>query len=85
MHFAHRRHALLGDPVYGGRLALPAGATDELIDALRSFRRQALHAARLKLAHPVTSQALDLEAAVPGDFEKLLDILQKDKACSQDG
>ncbi|MGB5510445.1 MAG: 23S rRNA pseudouridine(1911/1915/1917) synthase RluD, partial [Woeseiaceae bacterium] len=33
VHFAHRRHALVGDPVYGGRLALPSGASQDLIEA----------------------------------------------------
>ena len=52
VHFAHRRHALVGDPVYGGRLALPAGASEELIQVLRRFKRQALHAARLGVCAP---------------------------------
>jgi hypothetical protein len=29
VHFAHRRHPLVGDSSYGGRLALPAGASQE--------------------------------------------------------
>ena len=52
VHFAHRRNPLLGDPVYGGRLAIPAGATEPLKDCLRRFRRQALHAARLAFTAP---------------------------------
>lgn len=78
VHFAHRRHALLGDPVYGGRLALPAGAGDELIQVLRGFRRQALHAAQLQLAHPISDEALSFEAPLPADFEKLLAALRGD-------
>jgi 23S rRNA pseudouridine1911/1915/1917 synthase len=34
VHFAHRRHALVGDQVYGGRLALPKGASDELVQRI---------------------------------------------------
>jgi 23S rRNA pseudouridine1911/1915/1917 synthase len=56
VHFAHRRHALVGDPVYGGRLALPKGAGDRVIQVLRSFKRQALHASRLEFVHPVTGE-----------------------------
>ncbi len=78
VHFAHRRHALLGDPVYGGRLALPAGASERLVEALRSFRRQALHAARLELDHPTSGKHLKLEAPLPRDFESLLEILRED-------
>ena len=43
---AHVRHALVGDPLYGGSLRLPKGATPELQASLRGFRRQALHAER---------------------------------------
>ncbi len=78
VHFAHRRHALVGDPVYGGRLALPAGASEALNDELRRFRRQALHAAQLVLDHPVTGAPLDLSVPPPEDFQRLLEALRAD-------
>jgi 23S rRNA pseudouridine1911/1915/1917 synthase len=78
VHFAWRRHPLVGDPVYGGRLQLPAGASDELAQALRGFRRQALHAARLSLAHPGSGEPLDIEWQPPADFESLLGVLRRD-------
>jgi 23S rRNA pseudouridine1911/1915/1917 synthase len=78
VHFAHRRNPLLGDPAYGGRLQLPAGASDELIEALRGFRRQALHAARLTFQHPVTGAEIDQQCPPPGDFETLLEVLRRD-------
>jgi 23S rRNA pseudouridine1911/1915/1917 synthase len=77
VHFAYRRHPLLGDPVYGGRLALPKGAGEELIATLRGFRRQALHAARLGFDHPDTGAALVCEAPLPEDFAGLLDALRE--------
>ena len=76
--FAHRRHALVGDPAYGGRLALPAGAGDALIAVLRSFRRQALHAAELEFVHPNSGELLKLEVSPPADFEDLLTALRED-------
>ncbi len=80
VHFAWRGHPLVGDPVYGGRLALPAGASDALRDALRAFRRQALHAARLELRHPVSGEALAFEVPPPADFQSLLLTLREDIA-----
>ena len=80
VHFAYRRHALVGDPVYGGRLALPAGASEALRDALRGFRRQALHAARLELRHPVTAEDLGFEVPPPADCDRLLQALREDIA-----
>ena len=80
VHFAHRRHALVGDPVYGGRLALPAGASPELQSQLRAFRRQALHAVRLELSHPGSGEALQFEAPLPDDLEQLVNAMRKDAA-----
>jgi 23S rRNA pseudouridine1911/1915/1917 synthase len=78
VHFAYRRHPLVGDPVYGGRLALPAGASEALREALRGFRRQALHAARLELRHPVSGEDLEIEVPPPADFQALLRVLRED-------
>ena len=78
VHFAWRRHALVGDQTYGGRLALPAGATQPLIDSLRSFKRQALHATRLAFEHPASGETIELEVPPPADFEELLAVMRKD-------
>lgn len=80
VHFAHRRHALVGDPVYGGRLALPAGASDRLIAALRRFRRQALHATGLELVHPISAEPLAFEVPPPDDFQDLLGVFREEQS-----
>ena len=69
--------------VYGGRLAQPKGATDELRTALREFPRQALHAARLQLEHPVTGRPLEAQAPLPGDMLGLLAVLAADLATTR--
>ena len=78
VHFAHRRNSLVGDQVYGGRLALPAGASVELQDVLRRFRRQALHATRLVFSHPRSGDDVDCEVEPPDDFLGLIAALTKD-------
>jgi 23S rRNA pseudouridine1911/1915/1917 synthase len=78
VHFAHRRHALVGDQVYGGRLALPKGASEELIQTLRHFKRQALHATRLSFAHPVSNEIQTFETMPPQDFTTLIDVMRRD-------
>lgn len=78
VHMAHIRHPLLGDPVYGGRLQLPPGATEPLVEALRAFRRQALHAWRLSLIHPATGEAVSWEAPLPDDMVRLIEVLRED-------
>ena len=76
VHMAHIRHPLLGDPVYGGRLRLPAGAGTELRSVVRDFRRQALHAARLSLAHPSTGMTMTWRAPLPADMTRLITALR---------
>jgi 23S rRNA pseudouridine1911/1915/1917 synthase len=78
VHMAHIKYPLVGDRVYGGRLLLPKGAGTELIEALRAFRRQALHAARLSFAHPVSGQPIETTAPLPQDMRDLLSVLARD-------
>jgi 23S rRNA pseudouridine1911/1915/1917 synthase len=78
VHMAHIRHPVVGDPLYGGRLQIPAGCSDALREALRNFRRQALHAFRLGFEHPVTGAWIEWEAPMPDDMEQLLSVLRKD-------
>jgi 23S rRNA pseudouridine1911/1915/1917 synthase len=78
VHMMHIHHPLLGDPVYGGRFKKPAGASLELIEAIRGFPRQALHARRLELLHPRSGELLSWEAPVPEDMRELLAVLTAD-------
>lgn len=75
VHMAHIRYPLLGDPVYGGRFQMPPTCSERLEKALRGFKRQALHAAKLGLRHPVTDEYYEWEQALPDDMENLLAAL----------
>ncbi len=85
VHLAHVGHPIVGDPVYGRRLAIPRGASPRLAEALRGFRRQALHAARLEFAHPAGGRPLALTAPAPADFAALLAALRDDGAAAARG
>ena len=78
VHMAHIHFPVVGDPVYGGRLKLPPDCGEDLAKALRRFKRQALHARRLGLVHPVTGAEMYWEAGVPADMEKLIELLRVD-------
>ena len=78
VHMAHVHHPLVGDPLYGGGLKLPRGATPGLIAALRGFRRQALHAERLSFEHPVSGELLSFNAERPADQLALIEALRAD-------
>ncbi|GGC82605.1 23S rRNA pseudouridine(1911/1915/1917) synthase RluD [Marinobacter halophilus] len=77
VHMTHVRHPLVGDPVYGGRLRLPKGTTEELRLALAAFHRQALHARKLTLQHPETGETLSWEVPLPEDMVELIEALRK--------
>lgn len=78
VHMAHIGYSLVGDMVYGGRLKLPKGATAELHDMLRNFKRQALHAGKLGLVHPESEEYMEWQVPPPEDFNLLLEMLKKD-------
>ena len=80
VHLAHAGFPLVGDPVYGGRRRLPAGCPPALTAALNAFPRQALHAASLKLAHPLSGKPMAWEAPLPPDMQSLLAALESGPA-----
>ena len=78
VHMAHIQFPVVGDPVYGGRLRIPPDSPESMIQVLRNFRRQALHARKLGLIHPVSGESMQWECALPDDMNRLIDILRKD-------
>lgn len=78
VHLSHKGLPLVGDPVYGKRLHLPPHASESLIEVLRGFKRQALHARSLGLLHPDSGEQISWEMAMPADMQALCDALQLD-------
>ncbi len=77
VHLAHIKYPLLGDSVYGGRKRIPSGITSELADLIHNFGRQALHARRLKFAHPASAEFCQFEADIPDDMQILIVALDE--------
>jgi len=83
VHFESIGHPLLGDPVYyratqrgqrpAVRVPLPV-----------PFERQALHAYKLGLVHPVTGKPISWTAAPPADLQALIDALDFESAAAGD-
>lgn len=84
VHMAHIRYPVLGDPVYGGRLQLPRGASPALVTMLRTFKRQALHAYELELIHPTTQKSIRWQAQLPDDMQELIAVLKADAKLLED-
>ena len=75
VHLSWKHHPLVGDKTYGGRLRIPSGLGEVKCNALRHFPRQALHAARLSLNHPMTGEPLSIECEMPDDMKQLIHTL----------
>jgi 23S rRNA pseudouridine1911/1915/1917 synthase len=85
VHLAHIGCPVLCDKLYGGRAAITRGElrrhlphgprTADDDDIVLS--RQALHAHRIKLAHPATGQPIQFVAPLPADLQRVLDELRR--------
>ncbi len=84
VHMAYIHHPLLGDPVYGGRLRIPPGSSESLMATLRTFKRQALHAARLALQHPESGEPMEWHAPLPDDMTTLIKALHDDRVAHEE-
>jgi 23S rRNA pseudouridine1911/1915/1917 synthase len=80
VHMAYVKHPLVGDPLYGGSFKLPKAATPDMVEALRSFKRQALHAEELTFVHPVSGEPVACRSPVPADMQALIACLREDTA-----
>ena len=72
VHMASLGHPLLGDPVYGGNGSKFEARHRALIAG------QCLFAGELSLTHPKTGERMTFKAPLPTDFERLLDILERE-------
>jgi 23S rRNA pseudouridine1911/1915/1917 synthase len=77
VHMATQGHPLVGDPVYGrSRNVGRRGLSEEQVEALKGFTRQALHAGVLGFVHPITGETMRFETPLPDDMEHLLKVLR---------
>ena len=79
VHLAHIGFPVVGDPVYGGRRRIPKRGSPALAAELQAFPRQALHAARLTLVHPLTHREHESRSPLPEDMQRLLGALEADQ------
>jgi 23S rRNA pseudouridine1911/1915/1917 synthase len=66
---------VLGDPVYARGQTELRGVPEAVHALVKGFDRQALHAEKLRLCHPITGEQLAFCAAPPSDFQNLLHCL----------
>ena len=76
VHLAHTGHPVFGDPVYGGRDQARGIRPEYRRQAnwmLSLIKRQALHAKKLRFAHPTTGEMMDFTAPLPEDLQAVLE------------
>jgi 23S rRNA pseudouridine1911/1915/1917 synthase len=81
VHLSHIGYPLIGDPMYGGKVRFPKKADTVLKEALVNFKRQALHARKLTLTHPISGELMSWKAPLPEDMLALLDVLSAYDPC----
>jgi 23S rRNA pseudouridine1911/1915/1917 synthase len=81
VHLSHISHPVLGDRVYGGRRSNGVSSDAEerarIERLLKLMQRQALHASKISLVHPVTARPLNLQTALPDDMRAALELLAR--------
>jgi 23S rRNA pseudouridine1911/1915/1917 synthase len=80
VHLAHVGCPVLADKLYGGRDAfrmsdIESGTPKDLDELLLS--RQALHAYRLRFKHPTRGTWIEVEAPLPPDIRRTLEVLRE--------
>jgi len=78
VHMTHVGYPLIGDPLYAGRFRIPPAASPTLVQTLKEFPRQALHARFLELEHPATGQRMKWVSPLPEDLVWMLSLLRQD-------
>jgi 23S rRNA pseudouridine1911/1915/1917 synthase len=79
VHMAHVGYPLVGDQTYGVRFRIPPAASVAMVEAVKNFPRQALHARFLALDHPTTGERMEWASPLPDDFLWLLSLLNDDR------
>ena len=83
VHLSWKGYPIVGDSLYGNRYRPPPSASIELVDTLKNFNRQALHAEVLSLVHPLTREIKRWQCDPPEDMQHLLALLQQDNELDQ--
>ncbi|MDB5103419.1 MAG: rluD [Fibrobacteres bacterium] len=83
VHLAHIQHPVIGDPLYGGRMAyldrIQPMHHPFATKLLSFFQSQALHAHKLTFTHPATGEKMEFKSPLPPEFVQALEFLEKFK------
>jgi 23S rRNA pseudouridine1911/1915/1917 synthase len=77
VHLSSKKLPIIGDKIYDPAKSISKGSSKELIQIIRSFPRQALHARLLSFECPETQKQISFEAPIPQDMINLILDIKK--------
>jgi len=77
VHLSSKKLPIIGDKIYDPAKSISKGSSKELIQIIRSFPRQALHARLLSFECPETQKQISFEAPIPKDMINLILDIKK--------
>ena len=79
VHLTELGHPIIMDDIYGGSYNLANSFHQKhkpIIDKVfKNLKRFALHAYKIKFIHPISKKEMELEASIPSDFKKIMEML----------
>ena len=77
VHLNFKKNYIIGDQTYGKKIKKFNDVDVSLVDYLKVFKRQALHANTLGFIHPKNNNFMSFTSKFPKDLSKLREILEK--------
>ena len=77
VHLASKKLPIIGDKTYDPSRSIARDSSSELIDIVRSFPRQALHATHLSFNYQKTDNQFSFDIPIPNDMEQLIFEIRK--------
>ena len=77
VHLASKKLPIIGDGTYNPRKIISKDTSNELVDIIRSFPRQALHAHQISFLSKNKKDMISYEAPIPRDMQNLIENLKK--------
>lgn len=75
VHMLYINFPIVGDQLYGNKYKFYKNIKEEFFQEIRAFSRQALHASKLCLYHPVTQCFMEWNSKLPKDILNLIKLL----------
>lgn len=75
VHLAHKNLPIIGDATYNSRKKIAKNSSNELIQYVRDYPRQALHAKFISFTHPTSNKNFEWSIDMPEDMKSLKKML----------